>query len=191
QKIEEIKIKEMKTKNNLKVQGESENENFRLIYDLKLNGGYIELDKDQKNEKFVYFIIYFNSEEDYQVSVRNVNTKEDFVYSARELKASNPIVIAAIIRYGVQYAVKNYGKNAVRLARNAVSKSSSPIWKKYRSAKNGRKTSGSGNSRRYYEWDNTHKEIEVYNSKGKHIGVMDPLTGKMIKPAVKGRKIKL
>ncbi|HDG8500904.1 TPA: hypothetical protein PBS81_002661, partial [Staphylococcus aureus] len=30
QKIEEIKIKEMKTKNNLKVQGESENENFRL-----------------------------------------------------------------------------------------------------------------------------------------------------------------
>ncbi|HHQ6731809.1 TPA: colicin E3/pyocin S6 family cytotoxin [Staphylococcus aureus] len=33
--------------------------------------------------------------------------------------------------------------------------------------------------------------MEVYNSKGKHIGVMDPLTGKMIKPAVKGRKIKL
>ncbi|HHQ6731808.1 TPA: hypothetical protein ACSTOR_000979 [Staphylococcus aureus] len=38
-----------------------------------------------------------------------------------------------------QYAVKNYGKNAVRLARNAVSKTSCPIWKKYRSAKNGKK----------------------------------------------------
>ncbi|MBZ8173994.1 hypothetical protein FOG27_00435 [Staphylococcus delphini] len=65
------------------------------------------------------------------------------------------------------------------------------MWKKFKSAKNGRKTSGSGKNKRYYEWDNTHKEIEVYNSKGVHIGVMDPLTGKMIKPAVKGRRIKL
>lgn len=132
----------------------------------------------------------FNSEEDYQVSLRNMDTKEDFVYSARELEASNPIVIAAIIRYGVQYAVKNYGKNAVRLARNAVSKTSCPIWKNIEVQKM-EKTSGSGNSRRYYERDNTHKEIEVYNSKGKHIGVMDPLTGKTIKPAIKERKIKL
>ncbi|UBH14200.1 hypothetical protein LAU43_00170 [Macrococcus armenti] len=50
---------------------------------------------------------------------------------------------------------------------------------------------GSGKNKKYYEWDNTHKEIEVYNSKGVHIGFMDPLTGQMTKPAVKGRKIKV
>ncbi|WP_323702412.1 colicin E3/pyocin S6 family cytotoxin [Mammaliicoccus sp. Dog046] len=109
----------------------------------------------------------------------------------KELKANNPIIIAAIIRYGVKQAIKKYGKNAVRLARSSVTKSSSPVWKKFKSAKNGRKTSGSGKNKRYYEWDQRHREIEVYNNKGKHIGVMDPLTGSMIKPAVKGRKIKL
>ncbi|MEB8265353.1 SAR2788 family putative toxin [Mammaliicoccus sciuri] len=193
QVVDEINVKEIKAKekDSMNLQGETENENFNLDYNLKLNGGYIELDNNQKTENYVYSIIEFKSEEDYKVSVKNLDTEEEIVYSASELKASNPLIIAAIIRYGVKYAVKKYGKNAVRLARNAVSKSSSPVWKKYKSAKNGRKTSGSGKNKRYYEWDNTQKEIEVYNNKGEHIGVMDPLTGKMIKPAVKGRKIKL
>ncbi|WP_420908106.1 colicin E3/pyocin S6 family cytotoxin [Macrococcus armenti] len=113
------------------------------------------------------------------------------IYSAKEFKASNPAIIFYIIRYGVRQAIKKYGKNAVRLARNAVTKSDSPVCKKFKSAKNGRKTIGSGKNKKYYEWDNTHKEIEVYNSKGVHIGFMDPLTGQMTKPAVKGRKIKV
>ena len=41
----------------------------------------------------------------------------------------------------------------------------------------------------YYEWDYTHGEIEVYNSRGEHLGVMDALTGDMTKPAVSGRTI--
>jgi hypothetical protein len=32
-------------------------------------------------------------------------------------------------------------------------------------------------------------EVEVYNSRGWHLGVMHPITGDWIKPAVKGRKI--
>ncbi len=40
-----------------------------------------------------------------------------------------------------------------------------------------------------YEWDALHGEIEVYNKRGKHLGVMDYETGQLVKPPVKGRKI--
>jgi hypothetical protein len=53
-----------------------------------------------------------------------------------------------------------------------------------------RKTSGSGSQKRYYEWDYTHNDIEVYDKNGKHLGSMDPTTGEMYKPAVDGRSIK-
>jgi hypothetical protein len=36
--------------------------------------------------------------------------------------------------------------------------------------------------------DELHGEFEVYNARGKHLGVVD-LEGKWIKEAVKGRKI--
>ena len=42
-----------------------------------------------------------------------------------------------------------------------------------------------------YEWDHAHNDIEVYDSNGKHLGSMDPITGEMYKPAVKGRKIEV
>jgi len=41
---------------------------------------------------------------------------------------------------------------------------------------------------RYYEWDSLHGEIEVYNKKGKHRGVLNP-DGTVKKGATKGRKI--
>lgn len=41
---------------------------------------------------------------------------------------------------------------------------------------------------RIYTWDSLHGEIEVFNSRGRHLGVMD-CDGNMIKEAVKGRKI--
>ena len=41
---------------------------------------------------------------------------------------------------------------------------------------------------RIFTWDALHGEIEVYNLRGKHLGVMDP-DGKFIKEAVKGRTI--
>lgn len=42
---------------------------------------------------------------------------------------------------------------------------------------------------RLYEWDGLHGELEVYNSRGRHLGVVDPNTGEFLTPAVKGRKI--
>lgn len=65
----------------------------------------------------------------------------------------------------------------------------SSVWKSFASAGNGRKTSGDGKGKRYYEWDYLHGEIEMYDSKGKHLGVLDPNTGAVYKPAVPGRKI--
>jgi len=43
--------------------------------------------------------------------------------------------------------------------------------------------------KRLYTWDSVHGEVEVFNSRGKHLGTMDPLTGEMVKPAVPGRTI--
>lgn len=70
-------------------------------------------------------------------------------------------------------------------------KAESKIWKKFQSAKNGLKKSGSGKNLKYYSWDNLHNEIEVFDRFGKHLGVMDPTTGQMIKSAVKGRSINI
>lgn len=41
---------------------------------------------------------------------------------------------------------------------------------------------------RIYTWDSLHGEIEVYNKRGKHLGVLNP-EGDMIKGPVKGRTI--
>ncbi|NOX40007.1 MAG: hypothetical protein GXP05_05695 [Alphaproteobacteria bacterium] len=69
-------------------------------------------------------------------------------------------------------------------------KSESPVWQGFKSDKKGRKTNGlKGKKREYYEWDNTHKDIEVYDGRGRHKGSMDPTIGDMYKDPVKGRKI--
>ncbi len=41
----------------------------------------------------------------------------------------------------------------------------------------------------YYTWDSLHGEIEVFNKSGFHLGVVCPITGVVIKPAVRGRRI--
>lgn len=53
----------------------------------------------------------------------------------------------------------------------------------------GRKVFRDSQTDRYYTWDSLHGEVEVFNKKGKHLGVICPITGEVIKPAVKGRKI--
>ncbi len=65
------------------------------------------------------------------------------------------------------------------------SKADSPVWQDLNNAGNGVKTDG----KRYYEWDYTHNDIEVYNKRGEHLGSMDPATGEIYKPAVPGRKL--
>lgn len=47
----------------------------------------------------------------------------------------------------------------------------------------------SGKDRRYYEWDHTHGDIEIYNQLGRHIGSMHPQTGVIHKAPVAGRKL--
>jgi hypothetical protein len=42
---------------------------------------------------------------------------------------------------------------------------------------------------RYYEWDPFHREIEVYDRRGYHLGAADPDTGVVFKPAKPGRRI--
>ncbi|MBX3496217.1 MAG: hypothetical protein KF769_08240 [Parvibaculum sp.] len=46
----------------------------------------------------------------------------------------------------------------------------------------------SKDGRRIYTWDRLHGEIEVFNQRGRHLGVLGP-SGLEIKPAVKGRSI--
>jgi hypothetical protein len=70
-------------------------------------------------------------------------------------------------------------------------RSESKVWKQLENFKNGLKRSGQGSKTQYYDWDNLHNDIEVYDSKGRHLGSMDPTTGRMYKPAVGGRTITL
>jgi hypothetical protein len=43
--------------------------------------------------------------------------------------------------------------------------------------------------KRLYTWDEYHGEIEVFSKRGKHLGVIDAISGEIIKDAVKGRTI--
>ena len=68
---------------------------------------------------------------------------------------------------------------------NECTKATSPVWQRLRPWRGKTKTDGS----RYYEWDYTHNNIEVYDRRGNHQGVMDPVSGAMIGPPVPGRTI--
>ena len=73
-----------------------------------------------------------------------------------------------------------------------VNKNESPIWRSFKNVKNSKlKTSGRGANQKFYDWDYTHNDIEVYNCRGEHLGSMNPLTGNMYKPPVPGRFIKI
>ncbi|MGB3366475.1 MAG: colicin E3/pyocin S6 family cytotoxin [Acidaminobacteraceae bacterium] len=53
----------------------------------------------------------------------------------------------------------------------------------------GRKAWISKDRKRIYTWDTLHGEIEVFNSRGMHLAVLHPITGKQIKSAVNGRRL--
>ncbi len=57
-----------------------------------------------------------------------------------------------------------------------VSRKGSPRWRSH-------------DGDRYFEWDAVHGEVEVYNKRGRHIGVADRDTGVFFKEAVKRRRI--
>ena len=66
-----------------------------------------------------------------------------------------------------------------------------PPWKDLKPFRGKIKTNGlKGSQRRYYEKDYTHRDVEVYDRYGKHLGSMDPKTGEWTKgPAKDARDI--
>jgi len=46
----------------------------------------------------------------------------------------------------------------------------------------------SGKEKRYYQWDDWHKEIEVYDRHGKPLEVIDPVKGEIIPKSLKTHK---
>ncbi len=74
------------------------------------------------------------------------------------------------------------GKDLLWVHNAPFAKAASPIWRALRDFRGALKTDGS----RIFKWDFTHNDIEVFNSRGGHLGSMDPETGEMIKPPVAG-----
>lgn len=69
-------------------------------------------------------------------------------------------------------------------------KAESKVWKELKPYKKDVKTNGlSGRDKRYYKWDPLHNDIEVFDCGENHLGSMDPKTGGIYKPAVRGRKL--
>ena len=68
---------------------------------------------------------------------------------------------------------------------SCVYPSTSPVWRGLDPWRGKVRTDG----KQYYGWDYTHQNIEVYNRRGVHLGVMDPMSGDMIGGAVYGRTI--
>jgi len=42
-----------------------------------------------------------------------------------------------------------------------------------------------------FTWDALHGEVEVFSSRGEHRGAFDPIARRQVKPAVKGRRIRV
>jgi putative cytotoxic protein len=82
-----------------------------------------------------------------------------------------------------------FGSKAAEAPR-PVAPSQSRVFKSFRSFRGMIRTNGlAGSQRRYYAWDYTHNDIEMYDKTGKHLGTIDPITGDLIKDPVKGRNI--
>ena len=64
-----------------------------------------------------------------------------------------------------------------------------PFWDSLKPYRQGIRTNAlPGKKERFYEKDRTHGDLEVYDSKGRHVGSADPDTGEMTKPGVPGRR---
>jgi len=112
--------------------------------------------------------------------------------------ADNSYVLFLVSPRGVAKGVSK-GKNLLKMDLQFFSngkrvfnimKQESKVWKQLGNITGkDRKYSGIGKKKRYYEWDHTHNDIEVYDHKGRHLGSMDPLNADIYKGPVKGRRI--
>jgi hypothetical protein len=55
----------------------------------------------------------------------------------------------------------------------------------------GNKLWRSKDRQRYYTWDSLHGEIEVFNSRGRHLGALDAVSGREIKEIDKRKTIRV
>lgn len=106
---------------------------------------------------------------------------------------SGSILKSAAKRAGKKGARTAVGE-AVDRAREGrrIERAESPVWQQldpYR--KDVRTNSQGGKDRRFYVWDHTHRDIEVFDGGGKHLGSMRPDTGELYKPPVPGRSLRL
>lgn len=89
---------------------------------------------------------------------------------------------------------RNYRDSPDNLKRTerkrSVPRSESPVWADLsKKGKWDKEHKAYKYNNKYYTWDNLHNEIEVFDSKGRHLGVIDPTTGDPIKSAKPGRRI--
>ncbi len=85
--------------------------------------------------------------------------------------------------------INNDRTKFLSLIRVGLPPSMSPIWNSFDNYRGKIKKNSKGTE--YYQWDYTHGDIEVYNSRGEHLGCIDAITGAWTKNAVKGRTIDL
>ncbi|AYA78105.1 cytotoxin [Bacillus sp. Y1] len=200
---EELNLEVEDTNEEIIVTSELETEEFEVEADVYLDTDTEEIEvlgtfTDEYGEttdvNFNVTVIE-SDEEKFKAIFIDKETGEEIKYDSTEISASIlpavGVVVAFIARWGVQKAIQHFGKKALKEVAKKITKSDSPVWKGFNTYKGKTKTTGSGKKKRYYEWDHTHNDIEVYDHKGVHLGSMDPLTGEMYKAAVKGRSIKL
>jgi RHS repeat-associated protein len=102
----------------------------------------------------------------------------DALWLAFQLARNTPIGLAAGAAYPIMQSVRETGKG--------------DFWTGLKPYRGKTKTNGKpGKQRRFYEWDHTHGDVEVYDSKGGHLGSVDGNSGDNTKPPVDGRKINL
>ncbi len=91
--------------------------------------------------------------------------------------------IQFVLPVGTSVVRTKLGRWALKTADNIVeiTPSNSPVWQNMQQWR-GKTKMFEVKSRKYQtEWDFTHGDIEVYTWDRKHIGSIDPITGKLIK----------
>jgi hypothetical protein len=93
---------------------------------------------------------------------------------SRSMAAGSATVAPVVADLGLKPRPKPKPKPTKQRTANCT-RQNSPTWKGYTSKRNGWKTDGSY----YYKWDNLHNDIEKYDRSGRHLGSVDPSTGKV------------
>ncbi|MDQ1746362.1 MAG: hypothetical protein QOD07_625, partial [Frankiaceae bacterium] len=88
-------------------------------------------------------------------------------------------------------AHEEHARAEAHRAHEEVEKANSPVWRRLKPYRGPTRTNGEGGrNRRYYQWDYTHSDIEVFDRNGNHLGSADPETGEMYKPPVRSHKLR-